>query len=162
MTRAADRLTTIIEPIVTRMGYEFVGVEMAPHGKQSILRVYIDSGNGVLIDDCARVSHQLSGALDVEDPIRGHYQLEVSSPGIERPLFKLVDFDRFKDHTVEIDLVKALDGRRKYRGLLKGVRDLTVLLSIDDKTHEIPFDLIKKACLAVDVFGFKQRKRNGK
>ncbi len=162
MTRSADRLTTIIEPIVSRMGYEFVGVELLPREKQSVLRVYIDSENGVLIEDCAKVSHQLSGALDVEDPIRGHYQLEISSPGIERPLFKLADFDRFKDQTVEIDLVKAVDGHRKYRGLLTGVRGNSILLSFDDESHEIPFDLIKKACLAVDVFGVKQRKRNGK
>ena len=160
--QVADRLTEIIEPIVSGMGYEFVGIEYLPRGKQSVLRVFIDSESGVVVDDCANVSHQLSGALDVEDPIRGQYQLEISSPGINRPLFKLADFERFKEHPVEIDLASALNAKRRYSGRLKGLCDTTVLLEIEGEIQEIPFNQIRRACLAVDVFGLKQGKRNGK
>ncbi|MGH8547937.1 MAG: ribosome maturation factor RimP, partial [Methylococcales bacterium] len=158
----SERLTKIIEPIVSGLGYECVGVEFVPHAKQSVLRVFIDSENGVLVDDCAKVSHQLSGALDVEDPIPGNYQLEISSPGIERPLFKLADFDRFKAQTAEIELYEALHARRKYRGYLEGTREQAIILEVDGTIHEIPFDLIKKARLSPEVFGVKQGKRNGK
>lgn len=162
MRRTSDRLTKIIEPIVSGLGYECVGVEFVPHAKQSVLRVFIDSEDGVLVGDCAKVSHQLSGALDVEDPIPGNYQLEISSPGIDRPLFKLADFDRFKGQTAEIELYEALHARRKVRGCLDGVRGQAVILEFDGAIHEIPFDLIRKACLSPGVFGVKQGQRNGK
>lgn len=162
MVQVADRLTKIIEPIVSGMGYECVGVEFLSRGKLSVLRVFIDSEHGIVVDDCAKVSHQLSGALDVEDPIRGQYQLEISSPGINRPLFKAADFDRFKDHLVEIELAQVQNGRRKYTGQLKGLRETWVMLEIDGEIQEIPFDQIRKAYLAVDVFGLMQGKRNGK
>jgi ribosome maturation factor RimP len=162
MRRTSERLTKIIEPIVSGLGYEYVGVEFLPRTKQSLLRVYIDSENGVQVDDCARVSHQLSGALDVEDPIPGNYQLEISSPGIDRPLFSLEDFERFTGQTAELELYEALQTRRKFRGSLEGVRGQSVILEADGVTHEIPFDRIKKACLSPEVFGLKQGKRNGK
>ena len=123
---------------------------------------FTDSEAGVLADDCAKVSHQLSGVLDVDDPIPGHYQLEISSPGINRPLFKLEDFDRFKGQTVEIQLVERLDGRRKYVGLLEGLKGQTVNLEIGCDMHEIPFHLIKKACLVAGAFGVKKGQRNAK
>lgn len=162
MRRTSDRLTSFIEPIVSGLGYECVGVEFLSHEKHPLLRVFIDSERGVLVTDCAKVSHQLSGALAVEDPKAANYQLEISSPGIDRPLFKLADFDRFKGQTVEIHLLQALHARRKVRGLLEGVKDRMVLLRFDGAIHEIGFDLIKKASLAPEVFGVKQGQRDGK
>ena len=84
--------------------------------------MYIDSERGITVDDCQQVSHQISGVLDVADPIPGRYTLEVSSPGLDRPLFDLEHFQRFVGHQVRIQLAAALDGRRKISGLLKGVQ----------------------------------------
>lgn len=162
MRPTSDRLTNIIEPIVSGMGYECVGIEFVSRAKNSLLRVYIDSDHGIQVNDCARVSHQLSGALDVEDPIPGNYQLEISSPGIDRPLFRLADFDRFNGQTAEIELYQPLHARRRYRGLLEGVKEQSVILKVDGVIHEIPFAQIKKACLSPEIFGIKQGQRNGK
>ncbi|MCI0733993.1 MAG: ribosome maturation factor, partial [Methylococcaceae bacterium] len=82
--------------------------------------------------------------------------------GIDRPLFQLADFDRFKGQTAELELYKVLHARRRFRGLLEGVREEAVILDVEGAIHEIPFDLIKKACLSPEVFGIKQGQRNGK
>ena len=82
MKQAPEHLRTLIEPIVEGLGYGCWGIEYHPHPRHGLLRVYIDSANGILVDDCSKVSHQISGVLDVEDPIQGNYQLEVSSPGM--------------------------------------------------------------------------------
>ncbi len=147
MGRVPEKLTAIVEPIVQEMGYECVGIEYASHQKNGILRVFIDSANGVVLDDCANVSHQLSGALDVEDPISGNYQLEVSSPGLDRPLFKLEDFERFSGMRVDIRLVESIDNRRKITALLRGVSANNVVVEVDDKIMEIPLSTILKARL---------------
>ena len=104
MNLAPVKLLDLIQPAVEGLGYEFVGAELVGQGKESILRVYIDTDAGVLVGDCTKVSHQISGVLDVEDPISGQYNLEVSSPGIERPLFTLEHFERFKGKVVKLEL----------------------------------------------------------
>ncbi|MGH8475120.1 MAG: ribosome maturation factor RimP [Methylococcales bacterium] len=157
----SDRLTSLIEPIVSGMGYELVGVEFVSHNLHPVLRVFIDSARGVVVSDCAKVSHQLSGTLAVEDPIPGNYQLEISSPGIERPLYKLADFDRFKGSAAVVHVHEEIDSRRKFRCVLRGVEARKVLLEIDGQILEIAFDRIKKAHLAPDIFGKKQEKQNG-
>lgn len=161
MRRMSDHLTSLIEPIVSGMGYELVGVEYVSQNQHPVLRVFIDSARGVLVDDCAKVSHQLSGALAVENPIPGNYQLEISSPGIERPLFKVGDFERFKGSEAVIHLNEAFDSRRKIRGILRGVDAQTVLFEIDGVTRMIALDQIKKANLSFDMFGKKHGKPNG-
>jgi len=88
-------LTGLFEPVIESMGYELVGVEFSTNGRHGTLRVYIDREQGVSLDDCAAISHQISGILDVEEPIKQAYDLEISSPGIDRPLFKLADYERF-------------------------------------------------------------------
>ena len=88
-----------------------------------MLRVYIDSENGVGVDDCAKVSRQVSGVLDVEDPISGEYTLEVSSPGMDRPLFKLSQYQDYIGHVVQLRLRMPFDGRRKFKGVLNGIED---------------------------------------
>ena len=150
MRQVSGELNDLIEPIVVGLGYECVGIEYIAHSTQAVLRVYIDSEDGVVLADCSRVSHQLSGALDVENPIRGNYQLEVSSPGLDRPLMKPEHFDRFKGHAIRVELMQPLDGRRKFKSVLLGRSGQDVLLQEEEQTVKIPFEKIKTARLVPD------------
>lgn len=138
-----DRLTGLVEPVVVGLGFELVGVEFDAH--QRVLRVYIDCEGGVQVDDCSRVSHQLSGLLDVEDPIPGNYHLEISSPGLDRPLFKLEHFERFKGALARVQLIRPIDGRRRFKARLLGVEGNKVLLQEEESRFEIPFESIDRA-----------------
>ncbi|MFO1435988.1 MAG: ribosome maturation factor RimP [Gammaproteobacteria bacterium] len=115
------RLQTLLEPVVEGLGYECVGVEFQPVNGRSTLCIYIDSEEGVTVDDCERVSRQASAVLDVEDVIRGHYTLEVSSPGLDRPLFTPAHYRRFIGSTVHLRLHSLQEGRRNIEGRLSGV-----------------------------------------
>ncbi|PZQ34759.1 MAG: ribosome maturation factor RimP, partial [Ectopseudomonas oleovorans] len=114
-------------------------------GRHSLLRVYIDKADGILIDDCEIVSRQLSGVLDVEDPITSEYTLEVSSPGMDRPLFTLEQFATHAGEQVKIKLRSPFDGRRNFQGLLRGVEEQDVVVQVDDHEYLLPIDLIDKA-----------------
>jgi ribosome maturation factor RimP len=140
-------LEAIMEPIIAQMGCELVGIEYSPRGKYSLLRIYIDKEGGVNIDDCERVSHQVSALLDVEDPIRGTYQLEVSSPGLDRPLFKRAHYERYLGETANVRTKVALEGRKKFRGTLCQLTENTVIMEVDGKNVEIPLDDVDKANL---------------
>ena len=131
MARASEKLLQPIAAAVRGLGYELVGVEHLPQGRHSLLRIYIDTDVGVTVDDCERVSRQVSGVLDVEDPIRGHYILEVSSPGLDRPLFTAEHFARFAGRQVKLRLALPLAGRRNFTGVLQGVKDDDVVVVID-------------------------------
>ncbi|HYE35570.1 ribosome maturation factor RimP [Methylocaldum sp.] len=144
--RPQERLAGLIEPVVGGLGYELVGIEFDAH--QRVLRVYIDNETGITLDDCSKVSYQLSGVLDVEDPIPGRYQLEISSPGLDRPLSKLEHFARFKGSLARLQLVRPIDGRRKFKARLAGVEGDCVLIQEGDETLRIPFESIEKARLA--------------
>ena len=146
-----QKLTGFIEPAVTAMGYELVGLEYRPNKREGLLRVYIDSPQGIALEDCEAVSHQVSGLLDVEDPIRDPYRLEISSPGIDRPLFKAADFERFAGAEVRVRLTGLWEGRRKFRGMLHGVRDAHVLIEEQGTEYEVPLDQIDKANLVPDI-----------
>ncbi len=150
--RAHTKLEDLLSPVVIALGFEFVGLEYLPQGKHSLLRIYIDKSDGITVDDCSEVSHQVSGVLEVEDPISGHYVLEVSSPGIERPLFKFEDFERFSGHLAQIRLQIPLDGRRNFKGTLQGVQieDQRVGLAVDDEVFSLPWASIEKARLIVE------------
>ncbi|CAD6878625.1 Bacterial ribosome SSU maturation protein RimP [Methylomonas albis] len=150
MKQAPEHLVDLIEPIVEGLGYECVGIEYSPHPTHGMLRIYIDSENGILLEDCTKVSHQLSGALDVEDPIQGEYHLEVSSPGADRPFFKLSQFQRFLGSTVLVSLFKPIDKRRKITGQIKAVEGETVLLQDGELLLSIPFQAMSKARLVPD------------
>jgi len=150
MNQAPVKILELIEPIITGLGYEFVGAELTGQGKSSVLLVLIDSEKGVLVTDCSKVSHQISGVMDVEDPISGQYRLEVSSPGLERPLYTLAHFERFKGSLVKLELRQStLEGQRKFTGDILDVKDDVVHLHVDEEEIEIPFSLIKKARLVV-------------
>jgi len=161
MKQAPEHLVNLIEPIVEGLGYECVGIEYNPHPKNGLLRVYIDTESGVLLEDCTKVSHQLSGMLDVEDPIVDNYQLEVSSPGTERPLFKVAQFEQFMGGTVTINIFKPIGNRRKLVGVIVSVEGDVVTLQLNDEEIEIPFQAMSKARLVPDYL-IKKGGRNGK
>jgi ribosome maturation factor RimP len=144
--RAQERLIQLMEPTVSGLGYELVGVEF--DGRLRVLRVYIDSPAGITVDDCSRVSYQVSGLLDVEDPIPGRYQLEISSPGMDRPLFALEHYERFKGSMVRLQLGRLIEGRRRFRARLLGVEGDTVVLQEGEETFRVPYDSIEKARLS--------------
>jgi len=147
MRQAPEHLVNLIEPIVEGLGYECVGIDYNPHPKHGCLRIYIDSENGILVEDCSKVSHQISGVLDVEDPIQGNYQLEISSPGADRPFFKIGQFEKFIGSTVMVNLFKAINGRRKITGKIEKVEDDIIMLQEDGQIFEVPFSAMSKARL---------------
>jgi len=161
MKQAPEHLVALIEPIVEGLGYECVGIEYNPHPQHGMLRIYIDSENGILLDDCTKVSHQLSGMLDVEDPIQGEYQLEVSSPGEDRPFFKLSQFEKYIGSTVTVSLFKPIDKRRKIIGLIQAVDGDDVVLVEGEQTIKVPFQAMSKARL-VPEYLLKKGGRSGK
>jgi len=148
MREPRSELTDIVRPVVEGMGYELVGVEYLNRGHTGgLLRIYIDTEGGVKLDDCAAVSHQLSGALDVEDPIGGHYDLEISSPGLDRPLFGAEQFTRFAGSRVRIKMRVKVGERRKFIGVLRGADDGNVVIEEDGEQLRLPFDQIESARL---------------
>ena len=152
MSAKLKQLEDILRPVVEGLGYEFWGIEFRSHGHHSKLRVFIDDAeNGIAIDDCEKVSRQVSGVMDVEDPIQTEYTLEVSSPGMDRPLFRLEQYAAFIGHKVQIKLRMAFEGRRKFLGLIKGVEGDDVVVVVDDHEYLLPFDSIEKANI-VPVF----------
>ena len=144
-------LTDLFLPVVESMGFELVGVEFHGSEHHGVLRIYIDSENGIVVDDCAVVSRQISALLDVEDPIAQAYDLEVSSPGINRPLFKLEDYQRFSGLPAKVKLGVALNGRKNFSGTLQGIDNDQVLIEVDNETFELPFHDIAKANLIGQV-----------
>jgi ribosome maturation factor RimP len=161
MKQAPEHLVNLIEPIVEGLGYECVGIDYNPHPQHGLLRIYIDNENGILVEDCTKVSHQISGVLDVEDPIQGNYQLEVSSPGADRPFFKVSQFEQFIGSMVLVNLFKAIGGRRKITALIKKVEDDIITLQEGEQIYEVPFDAMSKARL-VPEYLIEKGGRSGK
>lgn len=151
MKRHTKKLDDLILPIVTALGFDYAGCEYTAIDHKSRLRVYIEGANGVTVDDCARVSRQISAVFDVESPIQGEYHLEVSSPGIERSLFTLAHFQRFMGQNVKVRTGQPLEGQRNFKGKLDSVDELNITL-IDDKGTiiKLPFNDIDKANLVAD------------
>lgn len=160
MKQAPEHLLALIKPIVEGLGYECVGVEFNPHPKNGLLRIYIDKEKGVVLEDCSKVSHQISGVLDVEKPISTHYNLEVSSPGTNRPFFKLSQFEQYIGSIITINLLKPINKQRKITGQIESVKDTVVLLKQDNQLLEIPFRVMSKARL-VPEYDIKKEERNG-
>lgn len=141
----SDDLRELIEPTVQALGFELWGLEYASQGKHSTLRLYIDGPSGVNVDDCAQVSHQVSGVLDVEDPIPGEYTLEVSSPGMDRPLYNVEHYQRYVGEMVSLRLRMPFEGRRKFTGRINGVEGDEVIVQVDDHEYLLPISSIEKA-----------------
>lgn len=145
MSSKLEQLQALLAPVVEALGYQCWGIEFLSQGRHSLLRVYIDKAEGILIDDCEVVSRQLSSVLDVEDPISSEYVLEVSSPGMDRPLFTLEQFAGHAGEQVKIKLRSSFDGRRNFQGLLRGVEDQDVVILVDDHEYLLPIEQIDKA-----------------
>jgi len=147
---SVETLTQLLEPVVNGLGYELVGLEYHPNRKRGLLRIYIDHSAGIGVDDCARVSHQVSGVLDVEEPVSDEYNLEVSSPGLDRPIFKTADYDRFIGEQIRVRLDGTLDGRRKFRGRLLGLEGDAVVIEDADGPVRVPLDRVYKAFVELE------------
>jgi ribosome maturation factor RimP len=147
MHRQNQALIDLFGPEIGALGYELLGIELGQNGKGSILRVYIDKEDGITIDDCVLVSQQLTGLLDVEDPIEGKYDLEVSSPGMDRPLFTLDQFSRYVGQKVNLRLHTKLEGRRRFIGMLLAIENENVVIDCDNEELVVPFNMIEKAKL---------------
>jgi ribosome maturation factor RimP len=147
-----DALMRLLEPPIEALGFELVEIEFAREGRGGVLRIFIDcraenSGIGVTVDDCARVSHAVSQVLETQDPIKGHYTLEVSSPGFDRILRTRGHFERFVGERIFAELKVAVDGRRRYIGTLKSIADDAIVMEVDGKAHSLPLERIQKARL---------------
>jgi ribosome maturation factor RimP len=152
-------LTQLIKPAVEAAGMEFWGIEFIP-GRRSMLRIYIDHADGVDVEDCALVSHQVAGVMDVHDPIKAAYRLEVSSPGWDRPLFTAEQYPRFVGETIKLRLMIPNNGRRNFIGKLLSTDAESISLELDDgSTVQLRFSHIEKANIAPDVEAQMKLKR---
>ncbi len=145
MKRSESAITELIEPTVLAMGLQLWGIDLSQRGKYSILRIYIEREEGVTITDCEKVSRQVSAILDMEDPIAGEYTLEVSSPGLDRPLFTSEQFGRFIGSDVKVRLHHPVDGRRKLNGSIENVSGDEIVLSVDGEGFRLQHTDIEKA-----------------
>lgn len=145
MTRT--ELQDLLEPGAGALGFEVLAVEMTGGPGQSVVRVYIDGPDGVTVDDCARASHQFSAILDVEDPIPGQYTLEVSSPGLDRPLTRVKHFQAVVGQQVRVTTDVAVEGRRRFRGRLQEADSERLEMTVDGETYRIPLSRVAKARL---------------
>jgi ribosome maturation factor RimP len=145
------KVRRIIEPVITAMGYELVGVEYVGQGGRPTLRVYVDAPAGITLDDCQRVSGHIGALLDVEDPLDMAYNLEVSSPGLDRPLFEAKHFVQFTGRMAKIRMKFLIDGRRKFTGVIQGVQDGAVIILENDQEVVLPLAHIGKAHLVPNI-----------
>jgi ribosome maturation factor RimP len=146
-----DALMRLLEPPIEALDYELVDLEFAREGRGGVLRIFIDraanSDVGVTVDDCARVSHVVSEVLEAQDPIKGHYTLEVSSPGFDRILRTRGHFERFVGERIFAELKLPIEGRRRFVGVLKSIAGDTIVVEVDGKAHSLPLERIQKARL---------------
>ncbi|NLJ34067.1 MAG: ribosome maturation factor RimP [Firmicutes bacterium] len=149
-SRVEDVVIKLAEPIAEKIGLEVVDVQYRKEGPSWYLRVFIDKEGGVALEDCQGMSEGLGQILDDKDPIPHSYLLEVSSPGAERPLKKRKDFIRFQGQEIKVRTYAPIKGRRNFRGRLKGVRDESIHLEIDQESYYIPLNKIAKAHLVVE------------
>ena len=140
-----SELTTMLEPAINALDCELWGIEHIGQGRHSTLRLYIEREEGVGIEHCEQVSRQVSAILDVEDPISGEYTLEVSSPGLDRPLFTLEQCEHYVGELVEVRLRVPLEKRRKFSGLLAEVQEQNIVVVVDGENYSLPFNNVEKA-----------------
>ncbi len=137
------------------MGFDLIEIEHFPNPKHGVLRLFIDrpfnaedaeaESTGVVIEDCSAVSRQISALIDVEDPIRGQFNLEVSSPGLDRPLRRLQDFQRFTGSLIKVKMVMPLEGQRNFKGRLLEANEDSVIIETDEEELSLPMRSIEKA-----------------
>lgn len=135
----------LIEPAINGLGFDLWGIQQVSQRGSSTLRIFIDSDKGITVDDCAKVSYQVSSVLDVEDPIEGRFTLEVSSPGMDRPLFTLPQYMKYIGQWLKISLRVPFDGRRRFVGVLTAIEDEEIVLQVEQEEYVLPFETIEKA-----------------
>jgi ribosome maturation factor RimP len=150
-----DALMRLLEPPIEALDYELVDIEFAQAGRGGVLRIFIDrraseAGLSVTVEDCARASHAVSQVLEAEDPIKGHYTLEVSSPGFDRILRKREHFERFLGERIFAQMKLPVEGRRRFVGVLKSIADGSIVIEVDGLEHSLPLEGIQKARLRPD------------
>ncbi len=146
-----DELAKLLEPTVARLGYELADLEVRLGGKGGMVRVFIDKPDGIDLDDCEKVSLAVSALLDVEDPVPGNFNLEVSSPGLDRKLTKVEHFQRFEGETVKVQMRFPIEGRRRFRGTLVSSNDENIVVEVDGESHSLPLKTIDTARLVPEV-----------
>ena len=147
LAKFEQKLTEMLRPAVEEVGKELLGCEFISAGNHSVLRLFIEHENGIDVDDCAEVSRQVGAILDVEDPISTEYNLEVSSPGLDRPLFELAQFEAVIGETINVRLSIPLNGRRKFKGKLVSIENDTLVVSLDGEEYELIISNVDKANL---------------
>lgn len=145
MATKAQLIQQLLEVTVEAMGFDLWGLEHISQGRHSVLRVYIEAEQGISVDDCVAVSHQVSAVLDVEEPIAGEYTLEVSSPGMDRLLFKLEQYSSYTGEIIDLRLRSPFEGRRKFKGILKGTEGEDIVVQVDNHEFLLPHSAIEKA-----------------
>ena len=146
-----DELAKLLEPTVERLGYELADLEVRLGSKGGMVRVFIDKPEGIDLEDCEKVSLAVSALLDVEDPVPGNYNLEVSSPGLDRKLTKVEHFQRFEGETVNVKMRFPIEGRRRFRGTLVSSDDENIVVEVDGESHSLPLKTIDTARLVPEV-----------
>lgn len=147
-----ERVQRLLEPTISSLGYELLGVEYLSQGKHSRLRIYIDGPNGIGLEDCTKVSHQASGVLDVEDPIKGQYALEVSSPGLDRPLFKPDHYAAYVGEQVKLRTRLPVNGQRNFTGKITAVEQDVIYIGMENGEElKIACDEIEQANLIPEI-----------
>jgi Uncharacterized protein conserved in bacteria len=147
LAKFEQKLTDMLRPAVAETGKELLGVEFVSAGNNSVLRLFIDHENGIDVDDCAEVSRQVGAILDVEDPISSEYNLEVSSPGVDKPLFELAHYQTVVGETINVKLSMPLNGRRKFKGNLVAIENDTLIVDVDGLDYELAINNVDKANL---------------
>lgn len=143
-----EKIAQMVRPTVESLGFELWGCEYIPAGKHSTLRIFIENNSvGVTVDDCGRVSRQISALMDVEDPIASAYLLEVSSPGMDRLLFTPSQFKTYEGQIVQVRTSSPVMGRKRFKGVMSQVTDQNIVVEVDGEAYELAFDLIDKANL---------------
>ncbi|MEL6997126.1 MAG: ribosome maturation factor RimP [Pseudomonadota bacterium] len=144
-----QRMAAIVQPVIEDLGFELVRLRLMS-GKKMTLQIMAERPDGTIeVEDCAEISRTVSAVLDVEDPIESEYTLEVSSPGIDRPLTRLTDFDRWEGHEAKLETTDLIDGRRRFKGILCGTEETEVLIEIDEGTIGLEFDWLSDAKLVL-------------
>jgi ribosome maturation factor RimP len=151
LAKFEQKLTELLRPAVEETGKSLLGIEYISAGNNSILRLFIDHENGIDVDDCAEVSRQVGALLDVEDPISSEYNLEVSSPGVDRPLFEIAHFQAVVGEIVNIKLSIPLNGRRKFKGPLVAIENNNLIIEVDSIDYEMPIGNVDKANLVAKL-----------
>ena len=147
----ADELRDLLEPSIERLGYELSDLEVRLGGRNGVVRIFIDHPDGITLDDCERVSRAMSALLDIEDPLPGHYNLEVSSPGLDRKLTKIEHFQRFTGETIKVQMRFPVGGRKRFRGTLLSSNDENIVVEVDGESHSLPMATIDTARLVPET-----------